>query len=114
MYHMLSCFSLKPGVPLAEFCAAYDTFVAHMLALDLIAGSDPVGVRDPASPLDTDETRNHTHFALMHFTDKKQSEAAYDLIKLPSADTHAAHLNVFKLATDMVFIAWEDCQGPSR
>jgi len=105
---MLSCFSLKPGVSLAEFCAAYDAFVAHMLTLDLIAGSDPVAVRDPTSPLDTDEARSHTHFALMHFTDKAQSERAYDLIKSPSADTRAAHLNVFKLATDMVFLAWED------
>jgi len=108
MYHMLSCFSLKPGVSLGDFCVAYDAFVTHMLSLDLIAGSDPVAIRDKASALDTDADRDHGYFALMHFADKAQSERAYELIKTPPKETQAAHVRVFSLATDMVFMAWED------
>ncbi len=110
MFHMLTAFNLAPGVSEALFRDRYDAFVAHMVELGLAEGSDPVAVRRPGSPLDTDTDRPQHYFALMHFADQAQADRAYDWIKAQQAPSAGIHREVFSLARDLVFLAWEDLE----
>ena len=108
MFHMLTCFNLRPGVTPDAFVAAYGAFVAEMVRRGLAEGSGPVGQRRAESGLDTDTERDHGYFALISFRDRDQSEAAFRHIKSIRPGGDPEHEAALAMATDMIFIAWED------
>ncbi len=110
MFHMLSCFNLKPDEDIATFTAAYANFVEEMQAIDLVTGSGPIGRRQADTPMDTDDERNHEYFVVMSFRDRAQVDAAYAHIEQHFGPTDAAHDRVYTRVADPVFICWQDLQ----
>lgn len=108
MFHMISCFNLKPGEDIGSFRSAYVLFVDEMKRIDLIESSGPVGQRQNDTPMDTDDVRDHEYFAVMSFRDRSQVDAAYEHIKQHVGNTDAAHDSVYTRVHDPVFICWQD------
>ena len=67
MFHMLTCFDLKPDVEIGAFRAAYSDFVAYMRSIDLVERSGPIGRRQSDTKMDTDGERDHAYFVIMTF-----------------------------------------------
>ncbi|MGI9315862.1 MAG: hypothetical protein ACR2QW_00905, partial [bacterium] len=59
MFHMLSCFNLKPETSIEEFSSALLNFAAHMKRLNLMESVGSVSLRNSDTPMDTDEERGH-------------------------------------------------------
>ena len=108
MFHMLSCFDLKPGEDIETFRNAYDEFADFMKSVDLVADSGPVGRRQSDTPMDTDDERNHEYFAIMSFRDRAQVDAAYAYIKKHLEPGESSHNAVYKKVENPVFICWQD------
>ena len=108
MFHMLSCFDLKPGEDIASFCEAYAAFVEQMRRLDLVEHSGPVGRRQNDTPMDTDSERDHDYFAVMSFRDRAQVDAAYAHILEHIGPADSAHDCVYTRVENPVFICWQD------
>lgn len=108
MFHMLSCFNLKPGEKVETFCRAYEDFTACMKSLDLAIGSSPVGRRQSDTPMDTDEERDHKYFAIMSFRDRAQVDAAYAYIMRHVEPGESSHNAVYSRVDNPVFICWQD------
>ncbi len=108
MFHMLSCFNLKPGVSIKDFRQSYDDFVAYMKSIDLAEGSGPVGQRQNDTPMDTDEERDHEYFAVMTFRDRPQVDAAYAYIMEHVEPGESSHNGVYHKVDNPVFICWQD------
>ncbi len=108
MFHMLSCFKLKPGEDIATFAAAYAEFVETMQALDLVVATGPIGKRQNETPMDTDDERDHEYFVVMTFRDRAQVDAAYAHIERHFGPGDEAHDAVYTRVTDPVFICWQD------
>ncbi len=108
MFHMLSCFDLKPGEDIAAFRSAYSDFVDYMKSVDLIENSGSLGRRRSDTPMDTDDERDHEYFVIMSFSDRTQIDAAYAYIKKHVEPGETSHNNIFKKIQDPVFICWQD------
>ncbi|MEM7172350.1 MAG: hypothetical protein AAF530_19440 [Pseudomonadota bacterium] len=108
MFHMLSCFNLKPEGQIGEFRRAYDLFVQEMKVAGLVDGTGPIGERQSDTPMDTDEERDHRYFTLMSFRDRAQVDAAYAHILKHIEPGEKAHDNVYQMVEDPVFICWQD------
>ncbi|MCP4301398.1 MAG: hypothetical protein GY783_12490 [Gammaproteobacteria bacterium] len=108
MFHMISCFNLKPGEDIESFRFAYACFVDEMKRVDLVESSGPVGRRQNDTPMDTDDARDHQYFAVMSFRDRVQVDAAYDHIMQHVGTTDDAHDAVYMRVLDPVFICWQD------
>ena len=108
MFHMISCFNLKPGEDIETFRSAYALFVGEMKTIDLVESSGPIGRRQNDTPMDTDETRDHEYFAVMSFRDRSQVDAAYDHIMQHVGSADTAHDAVYTRVLDPVFICWQD------
>jgi hypothetical protein len=113
MFHMLSCFNLKPGQDIATFANAYAEFVAAMKAIDLVVATGPIGQRQDDTPMDTDDERNHEYFVVMTFRDRAQVDAAYAHIEQHFGPSDAAHDSVYTRVADPVFICWQDLDPSS-
>ena len=77
MFHMLTCFNLKPGIEIGSFRAAYMDFVEHMRGIDLVESTGPIGMRQSDTKMDSDSERDHQHFVVMSFRNRAQVDAAY-------------------------------------
>ncbi len=108
MFHMLSCFNLKPGETIETFQIRYQSFVEEMLKLDLVVSTDPIGRRQNDTPMDTDQDRDHEYFVIMNFRDRAQVDAAYAHIEKHFGPGDAAHDEVYTRVQDPVFICWQD------
>jgi hypothetical protein len=108
MFHMLSCFDLKPGEDIETFRNAYDEFAAYMKSVDLVADSGPVGRRQSDTPMDTDGERNHEYFVIMSFRDRAQVDAAYAYIKKHVEPGESSHNGVYERVENPIFICWQD------
>ena len=108
MFHMLTCFDIKPGKTLDAFQQALDSFTDHMRSLDLVESRGPIGLRQSNTILDTDEERTQQYFMLMHFKDKAQSDRAVDYIYTFQQPGDTIHRNVYADTDNMIFICWED------
>jgi hypothetical protein len=51
MFHMISCFNLKPGEDIDSFRSAYAIFVDKMKRVDLVESSGPIGRRQNDTPM---------------------------------------------------------------
>ena len=47
MFHLLSCFNLKPGIAIEDFQHALASYTEHMRTLDLLESTGPVGAANP-------------------------------------------------------------------
>lgn len=108
MFHMLSCFDLKPGEEIAVFRTAYTALVEEMKQAGLVESSGPIGARQNDTPMDTDDEREHQYFAVMSFRDRAQVDAAYAHILQHVGPTDAAHDKVYTRVLSPVFICWQD------
>ncbi len=108
MFHMLSCFDLKPGEDIGAFRSAYMNFVAYMKSVDLVESSGPIGRRESDTPMDTDDERDHEYFAVMSFRDRTQVDTAYAYIMKHVEPGETSHNNVFEKVQNPVFICWQD------
>lgn len=111
MFHMLSCFDLKPGENITDFSEAYAAFVEQMQRLNLVEYSGPVGRRQTDTPMDTDSERDHDYFAVMSFRDRAQVDAAYAHIMDHVGASDIAHEAVYNRVLNPVFICWQDLPG---
>jgi hypothetical protein len=64
MFHMLTCFNLKPNYTLDDFRRSITDFTEHMQASDLVHSTGPIGHRQSDTIMDTDSERNHEYFFL--------------------------------------------------
>jgi len=65
MFHMLTCFNLRPGIELGAFRKALADYTAHLQALDLVESNSPIGQRQSDTIMDTDDERHHQYFATL-------------------------------------------------
>ena len=110
MFHMLTCFDLKPDVEIGAFRAAYSDFVAHLRSIEMVAGTGPVGRRQNDTPMDTDGERDHEYFVIMSFRDRAQVDAAYAQFKLHQEPTNSIHGAVRSMMQNPIFICWQDIE----
>ena len=108
MFHMLSCFDLKPGEEIGVFQLAYTAFVDEMKRLGLVEASGPIGRRQSDTPMDTDDERDQEYFVIMSFRDRAQVDAAYAHILEHVGPSDAAHDAVYTRVSKPVFICWQD------
>lgn len=108
MFHMLTCFDLKPGFTLEEFRLSLDDYTEHMRELDLVIDRGPIGKRVSDTILDTDSERDHGYFMLMNFRDRAQSDKAVNYILEHREPGDSIHTSVYSKAENLVFICWQD------
>ena len=108
MFHMISCFNLKPGEDIERFRTAYTAFVEEMKAIDLVETTGPIGRRQSDTPMDTDEERDHEYFVILNFRDRQQVDDSYDHIMAHIGATDTSHQRVIEPVLDPVFICWQD------
>ncbi len=108
MFHMLTCFNLKPGVAMEDFRASYGEFVDYMKRIDLVQSSGPIGERQSDTAMDTDDERDHSHFVVISFQDRAQVDEAVSLLYAHQEPSEAAHKAVYSKVQDPIFICWQD------
>ncbi len=108
MFHMLTCFNLRPGIELGVFGKALADYTAHLQELDLVEINSPIGQRQSDTILDTDGERHHQYFTTMSFRDRAQADAAVDYIKARTEPGHSIHHAVYSKVQDQIFICWQD------
>ncbi len=110
MFHMLTCFDLKPDVEIGAFRAAYLDFVAYMQSIDLVAHTGPIGRRQRDTRMDTDGERDHEYFVIMSFRDRAQVDAAYSRIRPHQEPTESVHKAIQSKMRNPIFICWQDLE----
>ncbi|WP_298558119.1 hypothetical protein [uncultured Aliiroseovarius sp.] len=108
MFHMLTCFNLKPGVAIDDFRAAYNGFVEYMKGINLVEGTGPIGERQRDTAMDTDDERDHGYFVIMSFRERAQVDEAVALLYSHEGPSEAAHKAVYSKVQNPVFICWQD------
>ena len=108
MFHMLSCFNLKPGIAIEDFRDALSSYTEHMQTLDLLETTGPVGRRQSNTIMDTDSERDHQFFVTMSFRDRAQCDRSVDYIYSHQQPGDSIHQAVYTDIVDPVFICWED------
>ncbi|MEM7564170.1 MAG: hypothetical protein AAF353_14125 [Pseudomonadota bacterium] len=108
MFHMISCFNLKPEESIQAFQTAYEAFVTQMIDNDMVISTGKIGQRQNDTPMDTDDERDHEYFVVMSFRDRPQVDLAYEHIMKHVEPGEAAHDSVYTKVADPVFICWED------
>ena len=108
MFHMLTCFNLKPEFHIDEFRKAASDFMTHMKDRQLVLSMGPIGRRQSDTILDTDDERDQEYFFIMSFQDRAQSDLAVEAILSRAEPGISIHNNVKSMITDQIFICWED------
>ncbi|MDA9983332.1 hypothetical protein N9H39_11555 [Gammaproteobacteria bacterium] len=108
MFQMLTCFDLKPGVPLARFEQSLAEYTAYMHELDLVNSTGPIGLRQSDTIMDTDDKRKHQYFVIMYFRDRIQCDYAVDYIKAHKEPGNSIHKEVYSKVENQIFICWQD------
>lgn len=108
MFHMLTCFDLKPGVGIGEFRAAYLDFVDHMRGIGLVEGTGPIGRRQSDTIMDSDGERAHEYFVIMSFRDRAQVDDAVARLLPHQEPAESSHRAVYDKVRNQIFICWQD------
>lgn len=108
MFHMLTCFKLADENKIDAFQCALKSYANHMQEQGLLASLGPIGVRQTDTILDTDNERDHTHFFIMSFDDRAQSDAAVAYIERAREPAHTLHTSAYAHVVAPIFICWED------
>ena len=110
MFHMLTCFDLKPGIDIGMFRTAYMEFVAHMRGIGLVEGTGQIGIRQSDTRMDSDGERDHQYFVIMTFCDRAQVDAAYAKLIPHEEPEESVHREVYSKVRNQIFICWEDIE----
>ena len=110
MFHMLTCFDLKPGIGIEDFRAAYLNFVEYMRGIDLVECTGPIGRRQRDTRMDTDGERDHEYFVIMSFRDRAQVDAAYAYLVPHDEPTESGHEAIHSKIQNQIFICWQDME----
>lgn len=108
MFHMLTCFNLRPESTLDEFRQSLDLFTRHMQELDLVLSIGPIGRRQADTIMDTDDERDHEYFFITTFRDRAQCDFSVEYILPHKEPGESSHNAVYTKVMDPVFICWED------
>lgn len=108
MFVMHSQFDLRAGIDIDRFQAAWDQFVGHMKAKNLITGAGALYQRFSDTPLDTNEEPAQALFVVMHFRDQAQARAAWDELEGNRQPSTNHHRTVYAMVRDAVFTCWEE------
>ena len=108
MFHMLTCFNLKPEISMGEFRQSLDDFTAHLMTVDIIHSTGPVGRRQRDTIMDTDNERDHEFFFIMSFRDRAQCDRAVEYIIPHKEPGDSIHHSMYAKVKDPIFICWED------
>ena len=108
MFHMLSCFDLKPEFTLEGFRQSLDAYTDHMRDHGLVEERGPIGERHSDTIMDTDNERDHKYFMLMHFRDRAQSDDAVEYIQTHKEPGASIHKGVYSKVENLIFICWQD------
>ena len=108
MFHMLTCFNLKPEFHIDEFRQVASNFTAYMKDRQLVHSMGPIGRRQSDTILDTDDERDQEYFFIMSFQDRAQSDMAVEFILSREEPEASTHNYVNSMITDHIFICWED------
>ena len=108
MFHMLTCFNLKPEFSMDDFRKSVMDFTKHMQKVDLVHSTGPIGRRQSNTIMDTDSERNHEFFFIMSFSDREQSDKAVGYLLPHEEPGESIHKEVYSKVTDQIFICWED------
>jgi len=109
MFHMLSCFKLNAPTALETLQDDLKVYAEHLKDQDLLHALGPIGERQSDTILDTDDNRDHTHFMIMTFKDRAQSDRAVKYIFSGEDPADSLHRSVYKNLVDPVFVCWQDC-----
>ena len=108
MFHMLTCFNLKPGVSIEEFSQSMDLFDTHMKEKGLSLSMGPIGERQSDTIMDTDDERDHQFFFISTFEDRAQCDLAVDYILKHEEPGDSIHTVMYAKIQNPVFICWQD------
>ena len=108
MFHMLTCFDLKPGVEIDEFRQSVVVYEQHLKERNLIQSMGPIGQRQRHPIMDTDDERDHQYFFSSSFQDRTQCDRAVDYILLHEEPGDSIHKAVYAKVQNRIFICWED------
>jgi len=108
MFHMLTCFNLKPEIAMDNFRHAIAEFMKHMKANDLVHSSGPIGRRQRDTIMDTDTERDHEFFFILSFRNREQCNRAVEYILPHEEPGESMHNAVYSNVKDQIFICWED------
>jgi ABC-type cobalamin/Fe3+-siderophores transport system ATPase subunit len=108
MFHMLSCFNLKPGITIDEFQKALRELHEYFRAIDLVQSTGKVGRRQHHPVMDTDKERDHQYFFVMTFRDRTQCDRSVEHIHGGDEQGATVHRAVWQKVSDPVFICWDD------
>ena len=95
--------------PLLAVPGASGTYADHLGEKDLLERVGPIGKRQSDTILDTDDERRQTHFVIMSFRDREQSDAAVQYIQENNAPGRSLHDSVYGNVLEPIFIRWQDC-----
>ena len=82
MFHMLTCFNLKPEFSMDNFRKSVMDFTKHMQKVDLVHSAGPIG--------------------------RRQSDKAVGYLLPHEEPGESIHKEVYSKVTDQIFICWED------
>ena len=108
MFHMLTCFNLKPEFSIADFRVSVENLTNHMRGIDLVHSTGPTGRRQSDTIMDTDSERNHEYFFIMSFRDREQCDNAVDYLLPHEEPGESIQKEVYSKVKDQIFICWED------
>jgi hypothetical protein len=108
MFHMLTCFNLKPEVSIGEFSQSIADLTKHLKDRELIHATGPIGRRQRHEIMDTDSERDHEYFVIMSFRDREQCDRSVDYVLPHEEPVESIHEKVYSKVADPVFICWED------
>jgi hypothetical protein len=104
MFHMLSCFNLKPDISLDEFRGSLADYTAHLQTLNLVDSTGLIGRRQSNTIRDTDDERDHQYFVIMSFRYRAQWDRSVDYISGHQQPGDRIHCEVSAMVADPVFI----------
>ena len=108
MFHMLTCFNLKPGISIDEFRRSLANWTAHLRDLDLARSTGPIGRRQRHPIMDTDNERHHEYYFIVSFRDRLQCDRAVERLLRHEEPEESLHKAVYSSVKDEIFICWED------
>ena len=108
MFHMLTCFNLKPEVTIREFSQAIADLTKHLKEREFVHSTGPIGRRQSDTILDTDSERDHEYFFIMSFRDRAQCDRSVEYFLPHEEPGESIHNAVLSKVKDPIFTCWED------
>ena len=108
MFHMLTCFNLKPGETIESFRDSLAELTAHLQEKELVDTVGPIGLRQRDTIMDTDDERDHEYFFIMSFANREQCDRSVEYMYREEEPADTLHKRTYGKITDPVFISWMD------